>query len=343
MTTFNKQELLAKFNLVKSAIARQSTISSLKMINIKVNKSKFKLTGGNGEYQISASGECFGDTAFNISVDPKTLAVMLGSAKEDIDMNVTDGKLITSSGRSKFNIPYIEGHVFPVINIDGDINGINLKDLINGVNKASPKVDVRNMLLGTCIDVRDGNINAVATDGVVLMINSMTCDIDPFSVIIPGDASEYLASNDTDGFVVNGNSLKAVSNKNSLEIITKLIDGKFPDWRRVVADYDNTFTANLADLIESVATINKIENVTSVNLRSSGNTLIISTKDCNGGTVINEIDFEGDDIDVSYNPALLLKCLQSMDSEMINISFNDIRWSQSSQDSKRFFVAPLRM
>jgi len=343
MTTFNKQELASKFALVKNAIAKNSTMNHLKMLNINVSGNKFKLTGGNGEMQVTASGECIGDDAFNECVMPNTFSVMLGAAKNDINMTMKDSILSTVSGKSKFNIPSIDGEMYPLIKLDGDINQFNLKELIGSVYKAAPTKDTRNMLIGVCVQVTDNVISAVATDGSVLMINQHEIDMDDFQIIIPSGAAEYLGNNDADGFVVSGSSLKAVSAQNNLEVITRLVDAKYVQWERVVVDYSNKFTVNRADLIEAVRTINKIENASHVNLKSSGESMIISTKDGNGTSVVSEIDFSGDEVNVSFNPSKLMSCLQSVDCDEIEISFNSDGWIQSKNNNHKFFLASMRV
>ena len=55
---------------------------------------------------------------------------MLSAAKEDINIVVADGKLQTVSGRSKFNIPVLPGDMYPLLSIDGEINNINLRYII---------------------------------------------------------------------------------------------------------------------------------------------------------------------------------------------------------------------
>jgi len=343
MTIFNKQELASKFALVKNAIAKNSTINHLKMLNINVTGNKFKLTGGNGEMQVTVSGECIGDDVFNECVMPNTFNVMIGATKNDINMIVKDGILSTISGKSKFNIPSIDGEMYPLIKLDGDINQFNLRELIGSVYRASASKDLRVMLTGTCIQVTGNTINAVATDGHVLMINQHEINMDDFQIIIPNGASEYLGNNDTDGFVVSGSSLKAVSTHNNLEVITKLVDAKYVSWERVVVDYSNKFTVNRSELIDAVSTINKIENAAHVNLKSSGESLIISTKDGNGTSVVSEIDFTGDEVNVSFNPSKLLSCLQSIDCDEIEISFNNESYIQSKDGSHKFFLSPMRI
>jgi DNA polymerase III sliding clamp (beta) subunit (PCNA family) len=342
MTTFKQSELLAKFNLVKSGASKNSTIQALKVVKVTVSDNKFTLTTGNGEMQLSASGECNGDS-FNECVSLQTFGVMLSAAKNEIDIKVKDGKLNTASGKSKFSIPCTDGALYPILTLDGEVTNGNLRTMISGVYKAAPAVDVRVMLVGVCLDASAGVMSAVGTDGHVLLINQMETDRKDFQIIIPLKAAEYLSNIDTDGYLVSGNSLKSISLSNNLEIITRLIDAKYVDFKRIISDYEFKLSASIPELVDSISTISKIENVTNAHLKSSKGLMSVSTKDGSGMTVLNEIEVSGDDIDFSYSPANLLKCLNFLGNDIESISFNASGWMQAGNDSSKFFIAPMRV
>lgn len=338
MTTFSKQDLLLKFGLVKNVIAKTSTLNHLMMLNIRVNKNKYKLTGSNGEIQVTVTGECSGDAAFNVCVQPGTFSIMLGAAKNDIDITMKGELLSTVSARSKFNIQTTDGTLYPLLKMDGETNNFNLKPLLESVYKASPKKDVRPYLVGTCLDIKGNIINAVATDGSALFANSEPIEEPDCKVIIPNLSAEYLATNDTDGFIVNNGSLKAVSKANNIEVICKLVDAQFPDWKKVLFNCDKSFTVNRDELIKSVSTINKAEGIISVGLKSTGDTLIITGSN-GGASISNEIEFSGDEVDCSMSPHKLLLCLQSVDCEQIEIGFVVGKGIQSKNGSHIFVLA----
>lgn len=342
MTIFNKQELLAKFNLVKSSIAKNSPMHTLNMLRINVDGDKFDLTGGNGELQVTVKGECTGKESFCECVPPSTFGVMISSAKGDIDVNVKDGKLNTLSGRSKFNIPCTDGQLYPMIKLDGEINNTKIKLIIQNIYKAAPQKDIRTMLNGVCLHAINKTLNAVATDSTMLLVQSVESDSDDFQIIIPNLSADFLANIDTDGFVVSSGSLKAVSHDNNLELITRLIDAKYLDWPRLLTDYPESFTVNKSDLLEAISTINKIENAKFAALKSDKGVLSVSTQDGNGGLVNTDIDFEGDNIDTQYDHRKLIQCLLSADVESIKLSFNKQGWMQSTNNGCRFFIAPMR-
>jgi len=339
MTTFNKTELAAKFGLVKNVIAKTSTLNHLKMLNVRVNKNKFKLTGSNGEIQVTATGECNGSESFNVCVLPSTFSVMLGSAKNDIIIRVQDSVMSTLSGKSTFNISCIDGDLYPLLKIDGNVNKFNLRELIVSVYKGSSKNQSTPNLCGTLIDIKDGIVNAVATDSRIMFVNKESINAEDSQVIIPNLSAEYLASNDTDGFLVSGNALKATSEQNNIEIICKLIDAKYPDWRRVVSVYDKTFTVDLDELVGAVSTINKIESIVSVNLKSSDDVMNVSARDKSGQSFMSEIEFDGDEVDIAASPENLLKCLQSVDCDKITIGFDDKKGIQSINGNHMFFLS----
>ena len=338
MTTFNKQELLTKFNLVKSSIAKNSTINALNNLFIRVSPNEFWLTGGNGELQVTAKGSLNGNESFSCCVSPSTFGVMLSSAKEDIQIFLKEGKFQTSSGRSKFNIPTIPGDMYPLLNIDGEINNVNLRYIINDVYKAAPKIDVRTMMLGTCIDYDGDSLTAIATDGTI-MITSKSPYIpvgEKFSIIIPNQSSSFFANIDIDGFIVSGNSIKAVSKENNVEIISRLIDARYPDWRRILSDYNDKFEVKKEELKNAVSIINKSDKQ-SVTLQSNDDLMNVY---CEG--INTEIDFSGNEFNQAYDSGKLLTCIESIDSDKMEFGFDNRGWLQSQHNGVRFFIAPMR-
>lgn len=339
MTIFNKQELLTKFNLVKSSIAKNSTINALNNLRIYVKENSFELTGGNGELQVTSKGECIGTDSFSVCVSPSTFGVMLSAAKDDIFISIIDGKIQTSSARSKFNIPTIPGDMYPLLNIDGEINNVNLRYVVNDVYKAAPKIDVRTMMLGTCIDYDGtGMLNAVATDGTIMITSATASDlnVDKFSIIIPNQSSSFFANIDIDGFIISGNSIKAVSKQNNVEIISRLIDARYPDWRRILSDYSDKFEVNKEELKNAVSIINKSDKQ-STTLKSNDDLMSVS---CDG--ISTDIDFSGNEFNQSYDSGKLLTCIESIDSDKMEFSFDNRGWLQSQHNGVRFFIAPMR-
>jgi len=338
MTIFNKQELLAKFNLVKSSIAKNSTINALNNLLLRVEPNEFWLTAGNGEIQVTAKGSLNGNESFSCCVSPATFGVMLSAAKEDIQISLKDGKLQTTSARSKFNIPTIPSDMYPLLNIDGEVNNINLRNIIYDVYKAAPKIDVRTMMMGTCIDYDGDKLAAIATDGMMMITSNIDADIDSekFSIIIPNQAAAFLATTDIDGFVKSGNSIKAVSSQNNIEVISKLIDARYPDWRRIVSDYADKFYVAKEELKNAVSIINKSDKQ-SATLQSNNDTMIVF---CEG--ISTDIDFNGKPFNNAYDPGKLLTCIDSIDSDKIEFSFDNRGWLQSQHNGVRFFIAPMR-
>ena len=338
MTIFNKQELLAKFNLVKSSIAKNSTINALNNLLLRVEPNEFWLTGGNGEIQVTAKGSLNGNESFSCCVSPAIFGVMLSAAKEDIQISLKDGKLQTTSARSKFNIPTIPSDMYPLLNIDGEVNNINLRNIIYDVYKAAPKIDVRTMMMGTCIDYDGKKLSAVATDGTIMIISSVNADIESekFSIIIPNQSSSFFATIDIDGFFVSGNSIKAVSKENNVEIISRLIDARYPDWRRIVSDYSDKFEVSKEELKNAVSIINKSDKQ-SATLQSNEDIMNVY---CEG--ISTDIDFNGSKFNHAYDSGKLLTCIESIDSDKMEFSFDNRGWLQSQHNGVRFFIAPMR-
>lgn len=342
MTTFNKAELLSRFNIVRPAISSNSTFNAFKMLRIDVLGGVYQLIASDGLMQITAKGKCEGEASFSQCVDPKMFSVMLSAAKGDINIVLDDNKIKTVSGKSKFNIPSSSGDTFPCLTLDGEYNSLNLKEIIDTTYKAIPVKHTQPAFMGVGLDQRSGVLNAVATDSNMILINSVKNDGDDFQIIIPKDSAEYLANIDTDGFCVSDKSLKAYSKQDDFEIITKLIDAKMIDWRRVISDCSASITTDRNELLDSVMTIAKIENAQRLDIESSQSEMTISMKDGNGGMISNQIECIGDDVVWSLDPKKLAVCLGYIDADEIVIGINTMGALQSKNGSKQFALAMMK-
>ena len=337
MTTFDKRELQSRFALVKSSEAKNSPMASLNLLRISVSKDKFELTCGNGEIQVTAKGSCIGNDTFSECVLPTAFGVMLSAAKSDIEITSKDGKLNTVSGRSKFSMPATDGQLYPMLHMDNAISNVDISKLLSRVYKATAKNDVRFMLNGVCLHAKDRILNAIASDGSMMMVNTQESELDDFQVIIPAKSAELISSIETDGFVVSGQSLKVTSIASGIEIITKLIDAKYVDWQRILTKSDKHFTVDKEQIINAVSIISSA-GYFDAHLKSGEDSMSVSTYRTNDSVIETSIDFEGDDIDVIFDPAKLLLCLSALTSDKIKLGFDSKGQMQSSEDGFLFVI-----
>lgn len=344
MTTFNKKELLEKFNIVKQAINDNSVIDILKNLNFQVSGNTFQLIGCDSSMLIGASGSCNGDDEFHVCISPKTFALMLKAAKDEIKITPESGKLSTTSGKSKFNIPTLEVDLYPLIECDKPVDDISLKNIIGNVYKGCPKKDVRHFLLGVALQSKDGKINAVSTDGHLAMINEFDYEGEEFEIIIPTATAEYLANNYTSGFCIDGNKIKSINDETGTYMISKLIDGKYPDWRRIVPDNKSRFTCNKKELTDAVAIAKDIQHTGSVKLTGKNNELEICVNDGQVLTVTQTIDYSGDEFSFSLKPDQFVTCSGLFDNEEITIKFdpnNPKKPISSDFGNSKFLLVPV--
>lgn len=341
MTTFNKQELQSRLALVKSSVAKNSPMASLNLLRISVSKDKFELTCGNGEIQVTAKGSCVGNETFSECVSPSTFAVMLSAAKNEIEITAKDGKLNTVSGRSKFAMPCTDGQLYPMLAMNDEINNVDISKLLSRVYKATAKNDVRIMLNGVCLHAKDHILNAIASDGAMMMVNTREHEIDDFQIIIPAKSAEFISSIETDGFVVSGQSLKVISITNGIEIITKLIDAKYVDWQRALTKHDKNFTVDKEQIINAVSIISSAGH-DNVQLKSNDGYMSVSTYRTNDSVIDTSVDFEGDSIDAIFDPAKLMLCISALTQDKIELGFDSKGQMQATDEGFRFVLGGKR-
>lgn len=338
---FNKKELQGKLDLVKSAVAKTSLLPILSMIKLSVDGNGYTVTANNGTMELVAAGTCESDETASICIPADMFLAMVKSSKETIKLTIKDGKLKSSGGRSNFNVSFLSGENYPSLTIDdAPYNDINLREVIGTIHKAAPKSDVRYYLNGVCIQSGDGLITAIGTDGSLCAVNSIESDIDGVNFIIPIQTAEYLAAIHTDGFYCTAGMFSAVNNDLALKITGKVIDGKFPDWKRIMSPGQKSLTINRQELIQALQVSQTVSNTGSIRMVSKGDAMRIIMIE-NNNSVESDLTSEGDDMDSCYNAKLLTIAASMSDSENITFNFDETRMMSVNGNSK-FVLAPLR-
>ena len=269
------------------------------------------------------------------------------------------------SGKSKYNIPCIESKEFPEISdIDLDneieIDGANILKMIDRTKFAISNDETRYNLNGIflqLIDASDGaskEIRTVATDGHRLSLSFLETKSDNnFGVIIPKKAVAEIRR------IIEGESVIKVSvsdvkikvSSGSATIISKLIDGEFPPYDRVIPK-NNTQTAliqrkNLIDSVERVAIV-ATDKHRSIKLSFTSDKLTLQANSSEGGFAYEEIDitYSGEPIETGFNARYLADIINQIDKEEIIMKFSDNvspAIIEAEDLSSLFVIMPIRV
>jgi DNA polymerase-3 subunit beta len=260
----------------------------------------------------------------------------------DIEIISNDGKIISiRAGKSKFSLGCLPKEDFPVIQIEDLSNEITIDSqkllkLIDKTRFAISNEETRYFLNGIYFHKRKENnlsfLSIVATDGHRLAkFDSEDNDKEIPGVIIPKKTVNelYKLLIDFSGSIkINLNSNKIVFYIGENILISKLIDGSFPDYNRVIPkDNNNILKINRQTFSLAVDRVSTITNDKSpiIKFKLLKNIMNMSSVNTESGTATEDIatNYSGDPIDIGFNSKYILEMINNLEDDEIILNFKD--------------------
>jgi len=359
-----KEALLKPLQVVVGVVERKQTMPILSNILIEKENGKIKLTATDLEIQITNTIETDDDSSAAITVGGKKLQDILRILPDQskISIEVKENKAQIKSNKSRFNLQTLPAQDFPKLsNQLQNSNKITLsqnalKLLLGSIQYAMAQQDVRYYLNGVLLGVEGNKLKAVATDGHRLAYNAITIEADlaKQEIIIPRKAVMELAkllADDDSAIELEFSDQQLKTSFSGIQLITKLIEGKFPDYQRVIPDYSNHLSMNrtlVQQALQRAAILSneKFRGVRFV-LTEKNLSVISSNSEQEEAQVEIETDYHGEAIDIGFNVNYLLDGLNSINSEQAIFSFgspnSSILITSPDNQEFRYVVMPMRI
>jgi DNA polymerase-3 subunit beta len=280
-----------------------------------------------------------------------------------INFNIDESRVSLTSARSRFILASLPAKDFPGLDeietqLSFSIPQNQLKTLFDKTSFAMAQQDVRYYLNGILMEITPSKIKLVATDGHRLALSEIDLqtgvDADR-QIIIPRKAvlelSRLLEFGDSPAnCMLSQNHLRVETS--SLVFTTKLIDGKFPDYQRVIpVDGNKTMQVNRETLKESMSRIAILSNEKYRGIRltlSSGNLSIqANNPDQEEAEEELQVEYTESDMEIGFNVTYLIDVLNVLNSEKVQIKLKDSNSSaiisDSQDDSSLYVVMPMRL
>ena len=277
------------------------------------------------------------------------------------------GRLQLQSGRSRFTLQTINADEYPVMNA-GDfphsfaLDSKILKNMIDKISLAISTEETRYYLNGIYVHVHDGTsekkLRGVATDGHRLArfeTDLPTGAENMDGIIIPRKAVtelRKLIDNIDDEIQIEISSSKIRFTFAHVAFTSKLIDGSFPDYERVIPDNNDKLlainTKSLYDAVDRVAIIS-IERMRAVKLHISNGQLQLSVSSKDQGDAEEEIEviFDYDDLEIGFNARYLTDILKQINSDSVDLLLNDssapVIINQHDNNDVLYVLMPMRI
>ena len=365
-----QEKVLSALQAVAGIVERRHTLPILANVLIRKTGEQIELTTSDLEIQVRTRAELGGDGGnFSTTVGARKLIDILRSMPTDqiVTLTANQNKLTLQGGKSRFTLQTMPSDDFPLVQEAADFGPAfsvpqkALKDLINQVHFAMAVHDIRYYLNGILFVAEGKNLTLVATDGHRLALAQATLDVEipKQEVILPRKTVlelQRLLRDDKEGgdsqieMRFAGNQAKF--SFSGMEFVTKLVEGKFPDYNRVIPkNHKNAVTLGRAPFLASLqrAAILTSEKFKGVRVNIEPGTLRIASSNAEQEEAKEEleIDYGGDAIEIGFNVTYLIDALSNMSVEMIKLELQDTNSSAlitvPEQAGFKYVVMPMRI
>ena len=360
-----RDELLAPLSSVSGIIERRHTLPILSNVLIQKEGAALSFLATDIEIQIVSRTtlEQAGDSR-SVTVAARKLVEILRALPEgEVTLSMQDKRLQVKSGRSRFTLQTLPAEDFPRLSRPaGDVSKFSLpqkslRKLLALVQYAMAQQDIRYYLNGLLLVVEDKQLKLIATDGHRLAYCSTQLDAElpRQEVIVPRktvlELSKLLA--DTDAPVdIEISATQAAFSFANIELVSKLVDGKFPDYTRVIpVGHKNGFSIGREVLRQALQRAAILSNEKFRGVRwvlSDGSLKIISSNtEQEEAEETLEVAYKGDALDIGFNVNYLLDVLNNVSGSDVECLFGDAASSAllsfPSEAEFKYVVMPMRI
>jgi DNA polymerase-3 subunit beta len=364
--TIQREALLKPLQLVAGVVERRQTLPVLSNVLLVVQDSTLSLTGTDLEVElvgrVALEDAC---EPGEITVPARKLMDICKSLPSDalVDLRLDEQKVIIKSGRSRFTLSTLPANDFPAVeegpgSLTFSVNQARLRRLIERSSFAMAQQDVRYYLNGMLLEVSNGMLRAVATDGHRLAMCSMQAEIDQpdrHQVIVPRKGILELArlltdADDSVAIVLGQHHIRATTGE--FTFTSKLVDGKFPDYERVLPRGGDKLVVGDRQLLREAFSRTAIlsnEKYRGIRLQLENGLLKIQANNPEQEEAEEEVavEYTGSSMEIGFNVSYLLDVLGVTTSEQVRLILSDANSSALIQefgnDDSAYVVMPMRL
>jgi len=271
---------------------------------------------------------------------------------ETVELESDDSKTQIRAGRFRASVEGVDVADWPECSMRCKhtyrIDSTKLSDAIKNVIGCASSDESRYILNGVFVQCVDSVVSIVATDGRQLAAHSFDADWSDFDLVIPTLAADAILDacrcDDAVEFSFGEDAVGITTN--STEIWSKVIAGKFPEWRRVMPDESamKTFPAPHKKLLGILRRVGLIADprIGCVRLDGSADGITVSASNA-GESASEKLDCESPEFGVSVNHDFLAKMLATIDGESVDIKVGeDESPVLIESDGLKYIIMPMR-
>ena len=361
----DREVLLPALQTVSGVVDRRQTLPILSNLLFSLETTSLSITATDMEVEMIIKKEIsFKETGELTLPARKLLDICRALPQEaNLQFEIKNDRVLIKSGKSRFTLATLPAQEYPVIDITDNVTSIKIKQkalasLLENTQFAMAQQDVRYYLNGLLLEIDKNTLRAVATDGHRLALDEADIKAtieEPTQIIVPRkgitELSRLLQNDDKE--------IEVQISKNHIRInfeeacfTSKLIDGRFPDYQRVIpALSETTVIAEREELRNSLtrASILSNEKYRGVRIMMSSNSLRALAHNPEQEEAEEELDvlYDGPEIEIGFNVSYLLDTLSIIKSKRVKLSILDPNSSclvlPEDETRCQYVVMPMRL
>jgi len=337
-------------NIVSSMqpfLEKKDASSITSHIYLEVNDAKLILKATDYEIGLECSIESISEAIYGkATVNGSNLLGIIKRLKDtDIIIETADNNLIIKQNKSTFKLPMYDPDEYPNLILNQNLNQLDIStiNLINSIRKITPAIDNNNPkfeLNGALIDIKSSKINFVSTDTRRLAISFLqNISNEEAQFIIPKKAIIEIQKLFLDEANISYDENNLIVSNNNMKFFTKLINGKFPDYERIIPanlKYNLSIPKNI--LVESIKLVTSL--FSNIKITFKPNSIVFESldEDTESKTQIDiELNIDSD-FYLAVNAKYLLDFLSQTNNENVAVGFNESNLPFYLEDEKFFTI-----
>ncbi|WP_457337509.1 DNA polymerase III subunit beta [Rhizobacter sp. P5_C2] len=361
-------KLLAALQAVCGIVERRHTLPILANVLIRKTGSSIAFTTSDLDIEVGHQAELGGDAGdFATTVSARKLVDILKAMPPDqvVTLTAEPGRLRLQGGRSRFMLHTLPAEQFPLVARAPHATTLQLpqgvlKSLVDQVSFAMATHDIRYFLNGMLFATDGRRVRLVATDGnrLALAEASVDADLPTQQVIVPRKAVHELqrhlreGRDDEASVEIRLAPAQASFELNGIGFVTKLIEGRFPDFERAIPKANpHAVTLGRAALLEclqraSLMTSDKFRGIR-LSFAPGALRIVSSNAEREEADEDLDIDYGGVPLEIGFNVTYLTEVLGETDAEMVTMALQDagsaVLFTFPQRSGFKYVVSPMRL
>tara|TARA_B100000427_G_scaffold190056_1_gene157931 strand:+ start:4234 stop:5349 length:1116 start_codon:yes stop_codon:yes gene_type:complete len=365
-----KTSIFKSLSHVQNIAEKKNTLPILSNILLEARENSLILSATDMDISITDKVDCNVVEIGSTTVPAHTLYDIIRKLPDsgEIELISNDGKIMTlRAGKSKFSLGCLPKEDFPIIEVENLENELSIDSqkflkLIDKTRFAISSEETRYFLNGIYFHIKNENqkniLTLVATDGHRLAkfdYNTKDNSKEIPGIIIPKKTINevFKLLSDYEGSIkINLDSNKIVFFIGESILISKLIDGNFPDYRRVIPkENKNKLIINRESFSLAVDRVSTIVNEKSpiIKFKLLNNVMNMSSVNNENGTATEDITtkYSGDEIEIGFNSKYVLEMINNLEDDEITLNFKDssspVTAMEESNNDLIYVLMPMRV